>query len=188
MLKKIEDLLGVGWVRYAIALALLLGCVYAVYRYGYTRAETIGQLALKQEQERNVAAENKLRQDASIVEQDLRQQVSILSRKGYNDLQNAKATADSTIANLTAGNLKLRKRLAAYSANETRGPNIGTASRVGDPTSEQAIGLQPADAQFLVRFGSDAEQRSEALKTCVAIAEKNKQALDNWYRGKAQSE
>lgn len=87
-------------------------------------------------------------------------------QKGKTDAQ---AQLDSTLSDLRADVIRLRKRFTCPAASVQ-------ATAAGAPVSDdaEAGGLQREDAEFLVRLASDADAIALQLKACQAIVENDR--------------
>lgn len=82
-------------------------------------------------------------------------------------IENDKQIIDSTIAALRAGTIRMRKQLAAPTATDTTLPQTNASTCQRD--AGEATGLQPTDAEFLIRFAADADAITEQLTACQAV-------------------
>lgn len=171
-----------AWPYLVIVLLLCLGA-FLVYKAGYNKAWTAGELRMSQVLQ--AEAEEKVRMAAILRGQELahRSEISKLEQEGVNNAEEIRKNLETTIADLNSGTLRLRKRLAAL---ESRGPMPGSGPVTGVDRSGSAetSGLRSADAVFLVRTADGADQRANALKTCVTIAHKDRAMLMEWYNKK----
>ena len=87
-------------------------------------------------------------------------------QKGITD---GKVQLDSTLSDLRADVIRLRKRFSCPAASVQ-------ATAAGAPVSDdaEAGGLQREDAEFLVRLASDADAIALQLKACQAIVENDR--------------
>ena len=87
-------------------------------------------------------------------------------QKGITD---GKVQLDSTLSDLRADVIRLRKRFSCPAASVQ-------ATAAGAPVSDdtEASGLQREDAEFLVRLASDADAIALQLKACQAIVENDR--------------
>ena len=81
------------------------------------------------------------------------------------ETERAQAAADSAIAGLRAGHLRLRQRLAAAQC-PAGVPGAAATADGGD--GADGSGLQPADAEFLVRESERADVAVRRLSLCQA--------------------
>jgi hypothetical protein len=83
------------------------------------------------------------------------------------DKQNEIDSRDSTIADLRAGSLRLRDHFTCSAGSDKRLPDV--AATAGKRDAARQGGLQQADAEFLVRLASDADQVARQLQACQAV-------------------
>jgi len=87
-------------------------------------------------------------------------------QKGITD---GKVQLDSTLSDLRADVIRLRKRFSCPAAGVSA---AAAGATVGDDA--EASGLQREDAEFLVRLASDADAIALQLKACQAIVENDR--------------
>lgn len=87
-------------------------------------------------------------------------------QKGITD---GKVQLDSTLSDLRADVIRLRKRFSCPAAGV---PAAAASATVGDDA--EASGLQREDAEFLVRLASDADAIALQLKACQAIVKSDR--------------
>lgn len=87
-------------------------------------------------------------------------------QKGITD---GKVQLDSTLSDLRADVIRLRKRFSCPAAGVSA---AAASATVGDDA--EASGLQREDAEFLVRLASDADAIALQLKACQAIVENDR--------------
>ena len=87
-------------------------------------------------------------------------------QKGITD---GKVQLDSTLSDLRADVIRLRKRFSCPAAGVSA---AAASATVGDDA--EAGGLQREDAEFLVRLASDADAIALQLKACQAIVENDR--------------
>lgn len=152
---------------YAIALALAGGGLYGAYAHGVTTTERLYELrigadALKHARER----------------MSWSARVNAAERRSVDDmaalaLTYEKVRADEKMeherhaADLLNGALRLRKRLAYAWRNAADSAQAGASASSGD--ADQGVGLHIADAQFLLRIASEADQIADQLRACQAV-------------------
>ena len=87
-------------------------------------------------------------------------------QKGITD---GKVQLDSTLSDLRADVIRLRKRFSCPAAGVSA---AAASATVGDDA--EASGLQREDAEFLVRLASDADAIALQLNACQAIVENDR--------------
>lgn len=180
MLTVIKLFIGKWWPYIVIAILVIVG-LFLVYNAGYNKARTAGEL--KMSAMLQAAAEESARTAALLRGKELAhaQEVAKLEQEGVQNAEQIRIASEKTIDDLNAGNLRLRKRLAAAETTPTM-PGAGTSPGLVVGGSEQTGGLRAPDAVFLVRGSDAADLRANALKTCVAIAQKDRAMLMDWYK------
>jgi prophage endopeptidase len=95
--------------------------------------------------------------------------MAALDAQHTKEMNDAKADADRTIADLRAGTLRLRERFTCPASTRTvpATAQAGTGTSLGDGAA--AHGLQREDAEFLVRESAAATNEALKLKACQAI-------------------
>jgi len=91
-------------------------------------------------------------------------QVAELDARYQQEIEDAKANADRTIAALRDGTLVLRKRLAATGCS-SRPENTAPSSGSND---QEGSGLREEDVRFLVLESQRADQHTRQLTACQA--------------------
>jgi len=92
-----------------------------------------------------------------------RQRVAEIDAAYQKEIDDAKANADRTIADLRSGALVLRKRLAA-----TGCPARGDGAPASGGNDPQETGLREEDVRFLVLESQRADQHTRQLTACQA--------------------
>lgn len=87
-------------------------------------------------------------------------------QKGITD---GKVQLDSTLSDLRADVIRLRKRFSCPAAGVSA---AAASATVGDDA--EASGLQREDAEFLVRLASDADAIALQLKACQAVVKSDR--------------
>lgn len=96
--------------------------------------------------------------------------MAALDAQHTKEMNDAKAAADTTIANLRAGSIRVRDRFTCNAAGAkptSSTGQAGTSASVGDGAT--AGGLQTADAEFLLREADRADAVTVQLGACQAI-------------------
>ena len=84
-------------------------------------------------------------------------------------ITDAQAQLDSTLSDLRADVIRLRKRFSCQAASVS---SVAASTTVSNDA--EAGGLQREDAEFLVRLASDADAIALQLKACQAIVENDR--------------
>jgi hypothetical protein len=152
-------------VAVVVAFAAAFGC----YEFG-SHVEHEARVAevndLKRKDAEALATANKERADAEQAARDVEAKrvadMAALDANYQKELSDAKADADATIAGLRAGTVRLRDRFHC-AAHPSAVPSTAKAS-TSPSGADDATGLQPADAGFLVRLVKDADAKVSALQ------------------------
>jgi prophage endopeptidase len=151
----------IPWPVYA--LVVLLG---SVWYYGHVRYES-GQLSVQvrwdAERAQLHAIAERARAEAKAAKQARVKRGRAIIKKLRGDDAHGHAIRDSAVAGLRDGTFRLRER---FSCPPNPAPARGAAARGNEGT---ARGLSAADAEFLVRFASDADDVARQLAACQAI-------------------
>lgn len=107
-------------------------------------------------------ATTKAVEDARAAERAQAKKQATVAAKLIEDNAHAIQARDRTIADLRAGNLRLRDRFAC------RVPAAPTVP--GGSDAPQAGGLLAADGEFLVRFAAEADEVANQLAACQALS------------------
>lgn len=116
-------------------------------------------------------------QAARTQEQQAAADQAAITSKLIEDLRHEKQNADATVAGLRAGAVQLRDRFTCADASPRGGvPSTSTSAAGSDATA--ARGLQPEDAEFLVRESSRADQVAQQLAACQAVIQSDRSAAN----------
>lgn len=151
-------------IRYGAPVVLMGLVLLLAYRHGVaTTADEyeakLAQQAMQYEQAAADALRNARRQ-----EQDAAAYVAMIDKTYHEAYQNEIVSRDRTIADLRAGNLRLRQRFTC-AADDLSAATDATGS--GDAAAQ--TGLQQQDAEFLVRLASEADEVVLQLQACQSI-------------------
>lgn len=152
---------------YAIALALAGGSLYAAYAHGVGTTTRLYELRI---------GADALKHARDLMSWNAR--VEAAERRSVDDMAALAATYEKVradekaqherhAAELLNGTLRLRKRLAYAGCGGAGIAQAGASAGSGD--AAQGVGLQLADAQFLLRIASEADQVADQLRACQAV-------------------
>lgn len=150
----------------AIALVLLLGV--GVWYYGHTRYEAgiaAGTAKVEAIQTRAAQALVAAEQSARAIEQAKAAQLATVAQQYEQDKAHAQATADRVIADLRAGNLRLRDQWQGCPASGVPGDAAGGVKPDGDAQ------LRSEGASDLVRLAAEADAQIRGLQAAVRAQE-----------------
>lgn len=163
------------WVKWLGALLVVVAIVAAIYAYGQKQFG-LGEQAeratwLKRDNDALVQANAKIKQleeDARATERRHAESIAQVSKKYQEELQHAKSRKDRVIADLRAGDQRLRIPVAATGC--AGGSEAGTTSasavrRDGEARAE----LSDAAAEFLVGLATEADEIVHQLNACQAL-------------------
>lgn len=158
---------------YLVAIAVAFAAAFGSYEFG-VHVEHEARVAevngIKAEQQRQIAEANaelaKAEQAARDIEQKRAADMALLDANYQKELSDAKATSDATIADLRAGTVRMRKR---FQCAATHPASVPSTAQAGTSASgvDDATGLQPADAGFLVQLAKRADAQVRALQDVV---------------------
>lgn len=162
---------------YLAAIGAVFGILYLAYSFG-VHVEHQARLAevssINAQHSLAIAAANQRTLDAEQRERDKEAQhaadMAALDEQRTKELNDAKAAADATIADLRAGSIRVRDRLtcpAVRAAGPGAAGQAGTSTSVGDASA--AYGLQSADAEFLLSEAKRADEVTVQLRACQDI-------------------
>lgn len=163
------------WPELLIA-ALLVAFGVLAYGHGKHVANATWEAKvakMERDQAEALAKAHQERADAEQHARDIEAQraadMAALDEQHTKEMNDAKADAERTIADLRAGTLRLRERFTCSAgARQVPGSTqAGTSTSVGDGAATH--GLQREDAEFLVRESADATSEALKLKACQAI-------------------
>jgi hypothetical protein len=165
---------------YIIAILAFVGFEAGIYWWG----DSTGRTAVTAKYEAIIAARDKsdadakqkATDDARKAEQDHAAALAAIAAQHQQEMQDAKAQTDKTLADLRDGNLRLRSRLAAATSDQHL-PGAAAGSSGSDPS--QSTGLQPADVQFLVQLAADADDAVRQLNACQAVVADDRKAAES---------
>lgn len=159
-----------------IEAALVVAALVADYQLGsyIANQKRLAEVAqLKADYAQQVADANKRTADAQAdmraQEQQHAQNIAAIDAQYLQELNDEKRKADSTIAALRAGSLRVQDRFKCPATSTTTSSTSthGTSASMGDAAS--AGGLRTDDAEFLLRVGQRANAVKVQLQACQAI-------------------
>lgn len=162
---------------YLVAIVAAFLLAFGFYSFG-VHVEHQARLAevsqLNADHAQAIADANQRTADAQQAARDKEAQhandMAALDAQHTKELNDAKAAADATIADLRAGTIRLRDRFTCNAGNAKPAGSTGqagTSASVGDGAA--AGGLQTADAEFLLREAERADEVTVQLGACQAI-------------------
>jgi len=166
---------------YLAAILAAFAVLFGAYSFGVhvERQARVAEVnGLNAEYAQQLADANQRTADAQQRERDKEAQrqrdMAALDVQHHKELTDAKAAADRTIADLRAGNLRLRERFTCPAAAGPAGGagQAGTGASVGD--AAQGHGLQPADAEFLLSEAARADEVTVQLRACQDIVRRDR--------------
>lgn len=154
-------------LKYAIALALVASTLFGAYHHGCSVTAADYELKITKANEQHAAALADLQAKARAAEDRNAQQIAAIDRTHQERLSHEIDSRDRTIADLRAGTVSVRKRFTCPASTDQRMP--GAPASTGGSDAAQAGGLQQADAEFFVRFASEANAVALQLQSCQAV-------------------
>lgn len=156
-------------IRLLPYILVLVGALYwhwSVYDLGYEAAAT--------HYEAKLAAQHKAHVEAwRAAERKSVEQMTVIDQQHQEEIQRAIQERDDIISDLRAGNLRLRERFTCPSPEL---PGAGPAASGGD--AGESAGLQPADAEFLIRLAAEADEVTRQLAACQAVIRADRESID----------
>lgn len=156
---------------YVLGVAIVLLVLFLAYRHGVTTTDTAWQSRWDQQAAELANARTEAERLARQAERDSAQAMAAIDNAYQQGQADAKAESDRVIADLRAGNVRLRKRFTCPAASDL--PAAGTST--GSSDAAQTGGLQRDDAEFLVREAERADEVVRQLQACQAIVRKDRQ-------------
>lgn len=153
-------------VRIGLQLAVVMGCLYGAYHHGVSTTTEHYQGVIAKANQDHAEAVAKLQQQARDKERQHGEQLATIDQQHQEKLSHEINSRDRTIADLRAGNVRVRQRFTCPAASDQRVPSTSTSTSGGDEA--QAGGLQREDAEFFVRFASEADEVTLQLQACQA--------------------
>jgi hypothetical protein len=152
---------------YVIAVAVAGGCFYAAYSHGVETTKTLYELRISTAAKKH--ADEVISWNAKVLMADRKavDDIAALSVTYQKAIQDEKTEHDRIAADLRTGTVRLRDRLAYVEFAHAVVPTPGTSTRSSD--AAKGVGLQAADAEFLLRIASEADQVSDQLRACQAV-------------------
>jgi hypothetical protein len=158
---------------YLAAIAVAFAAAFGSYEFG-VHVEHEARVAevngIKAQQAAQLAAANAARADAEQAARDTEQKrvadMAMLDANYQKELSDAKAATDATIADLRAGTVRLRSRFKCAASHPASVPSATQAS-ASPSGADDATGLQPADAGFLVQLAKQADAKVKALQNVL---------------------
>jgi hypothetical protein len=144
-----------GWTYAAVLLVLLV----------LSRLELAGAVIIHQQEKLNAAEASELRWAELIkAEREEVKKYYDISMKLEQEKDKIENEKDAVIADLRAGNVRLRQR---FTCPTPAVPNSPTAS--GQRDGGEGSGLLEQDAEFLVRLAAEADERVTQLTACQNV-------------------
>lgn len=141
------------------------------YRTGYAAAEGLYTAEINRREDEAAKALQDAKDEARATEQRHAAEMAAAAQSYIDERERGFEERDRTIADLRAGELRLRDRFqcpATGAAGRPAGvPQAGGAA--GGSHAAAPGGLSRADAEFLVRFASEADDVAGQLAACQAV-------------------
>lgn len=151
---------------YALLIGGVLTVAWSIYNRGYDAAAT--------HYEAKLAAQHKAHVEAwRAAERRSVAQMAVIDQQHQEEIQRAIQERDDIISDLRAGNLRLRERFTCPSSEL---PGAGPSASGGD--AGESAGLQPADAEFLIRLAAEADEVTRQLAACQAVIRADRESID----------
>lgn len=148
------------WVKVAAILLAVVCLIGGGWYVGHYQASLAYELKISKIQTADAQALATAQADARAKEQLAADTLAQIQDQYEQDKANAQADYDRTVADLRAGNLRLRKQ---WQCPSTSVPGAATGSGQPDAAADQ----RAADAANLVRIAADADAQIKALQQIV---------------------
>ena len=155
----------------AIVLAVVSGLLWIGYRHGVTTTDNAWQSRWDKQAADLAIARADAERLARQAERDSALAMASIDNAYQKGQADGKAQADRTIADLRSGAARLRERFTCPAA-ESDLPDPGTSTGRSDAAA--ASGLQPEDAEFLIREAERADAVVRQLQACQAIIQQDR--------------
>lgn len=155
---------------YVLAVSAVLLVLFLAYRHGVNTTDTAWQAKWDKQAAQLATARADAERLARQAERDSAQAMATIDNAYQQGKADAKAEYDRVIADLRAGNVRLRERFKCPAANDL--PGAGTST--GGSDAAEARGLQRDDAEFLIREAERADAVVRQLQACQAIVNKDR--------------
>lgn len=172
---RVALLLKRSWPYLAIS-ALLFACLAVAYwRGGVATAERY-ERKMAQQAQANADALATAHAGTRAKEYEAAQTQAAIEARHLMEMNDAKTRTDRTIANLRAGNIRLRDEIASAECAIAGVSEIATGT--GERDAACAGGLRPEHAEFLIRFADRADAVALQLKAAQDIIRADRQVMN----------
>lgn len=154
-------------IKFGAAIAMVLVVLFGAYHHGCSVTAAAYELKITEANEQHAAALADLQAKARATEDRSAQQIAAIDRTHQERLTHEIDSRDRTIADLRAGTVSVRKRFTCPAGADQR--VLDAPISTGSSDAAQGGGLQQADAEFLIRFASEADQAVTQLAACQAV-------------------
>lgn len=170
-----------GAIVPVLVAAAIIGLAFAIRANGYrdganaARAECEQQL---RELANQAAAMERMMREA---ERQHIEQLARIDQEHQETLRHAKAEAERTIADLRAGNIRLRERFTCPAPAGDGVPEAAAGS--GRRDARASGGLSTEDAEFLLRLAAEADEVTRQLQACQAVVRSDRWQQSQYFDG-----
>lgn len=161
-----SDILKRAW-PYLACLAVLLVINYGTYRHGVTTTTDRYERLLAEHREAGALALAKAQAETRDKEQQAARAQASIETAYLQGQKDAQANTDRTIADLRAGNIRLRNELASAQCAIDGVSTI--ASGAGQRHAACSGGLREEHARFLIHFADRADQVARQLQAAQEV-------------------
>lgn len=158
---------------YVLGVLVLAGMVWFIYEKGYAA----GELAVQTRWDKETLARTEKTTIAIQTNRDKEQRGAKAVNQIDNQLQKGNDNADDhtsrLIADLRAGNKRLRNQLAARTC-----PAASAPTGAGSGNETEAAGLSTEDGEFLIRFAREADDVARQLNACQAVIQADRKLMN----------
>ena len=152
---------------YLVAVAVVLAALYGAYRHGVATTTDRYELKLAEQAKANADALASAHFKARVQEMAAAVQLADIDAKHQQELKDAQTRTERTIAELRAGNIRLRDELASAECALAGVSDIATGT--GQRDAACTGGLRPEHAEFLIRFADRADEVTMQLQAAQDV-------------------
>lgn len=168
MLRKIPSFVFPTWAKFGFVLAAIAAVLFGAYRHGVTTEGARWEARYNKDMASANEALAKAVADARKVEEAAAKNQAAIESEFLKRISDEKKTNDAVIANLRAGNLRLRDEFGkAVCSVAERVPEI--AASTGKRDAACYGGFSSDHAEFLILFAGRAQQVAEQLAAAQQV-------------------
>ncbi len=169
-------------IKYIVAVIAALAILAGAYVFGHHVAAVAGQLSittLKDGYDKQLADANKARADAEQAARDTEAKrvadMASLDANYQKELSDAKTVSDAAVAAVRAGTVRVRDRFTCNAGSGSVPSAAKAGASTGSTDAASANGLQPEDAEFLLREAARADAVTVQLRALQDVVRRDRQ-------------